>query len=392
MNLIQFSAQFKAVQRPTEALQICKKKKESTGTMKTIVSTRSLQSTVKLATSPRAFSSSSIQKITNEPVKISLKQAPTRGEGVQQGITPKQISILKRQAVANAEASYDSLPPMTSGFDQLTIKDPKSFLRPRIHLTSLPKLALKLTRPAKETEAYGINFGVLPRSQLGPEERPKDGALPEKPVSLIDQALKARSIDRQLPKDASPKLEGTAELVGVKRRKTEFGSTNHDPSCHNASSDLLVVSHKKLQKLADLINRHRMSLDQALLQMRFSHKAIAAKVLDLLLRAKQEAIHRGFKPDRLVIAEAWVTKGFHTSELQVRARGRHGRMTHPTAKFNVVLRQSTDPTKMALQRRLALKAANRRLLQRGTIAGSPIRVPADGVVPTSVAHRPFWGW
>jgi len=347
--------------------------------MKTIiVSTRSLQSTIKLATSQRAFSSSSIQKIPNEPL--------------QQGITPKQISILKRQAVANAEASYDSLPPMTSGFDQLTIKDPKSFLRPRIHLSSLPKLALKLTRPAKETEAYGINFGVLPRSQPGPEERPKDETLPEKPVSLIDQALKARSLDRQLPQDASPKLVNTAESVDVKRRKTEFGSTNHDPSCHNASSDLLVVSHKKLQKLADLINRHRMSLDQALLQMRFSHKAIAAKVLDVLLRAKQEAIHRGFKPDRLVIAEAWVTKGFHTSELQVRARGRHGRITHPTAKFNVVLRQSADPTKMALQRRLALKEANRRLLQRGTIAGSPIRVPADGVLPTSVAHRPFWGW
>lgn len=346
--------------------------------MKVIVNTRSLQTAIKLTPIQRSFSSASVQQQNNEPVN--------------KGVTPQKISILKRQAVANAEASYDSLPPMTSGFDKLTIKDPKSFLRPRIHLSSLPKLALKLTRPAKETEAYGINFGVLPRSQPEPEERSKDQIIPEKPVSLVDQALKSRTEDRQSAEGASTTLASIAEVEYTKPRKTVFASTNHDPSCHKASSDLLVVSHKKLQKLADLINRHRMSLDQALLQMRFSHKAIAAKVLDVLLRAKQEAIDRGFKPDRLVIAEAWVTKGFHTTELQVRARGRHGRISHPTAKFNVVLRQSTDPNKLALQRRLALKEANRRLTQRGTIAGSPIRVPADGVLPTSVAHRPFWGW
>ncbi|KAA1078568.1 hypothetical protein PGT21_019984 [Puccinia graminis f. sp. tritici] len=342
--------------------------------MKAILNPRNLQTTVKFkSTIQRPFSISSNQ-YQDEQVKAK-------------GITPQKISILKRQAVANAEASYESLPPMTSGFDQLSIKEPKSFLRPRIHLSSLPKLALKLTRPAKETEAYGINFGVLPRSQPMPQER----TVPEqKPVSLIDQALRSRPTEPQLAEyqdsiSADPSEE-------TKARKTEFGTTNNDPSCHNASSDLLVVSHKKLQKLADLINRHRMSVDQALIQMRFSHKAIAAKVLDLLLKAKQEAIERGFKPDRLVIAEAWVTKGFHTSELQVRARGRHGKISHPTAKFNVVLRQSTDANKLALQRRLALKESNRRLTQRGTIAGSPIRVPADGVLPSSVAHRPFWGW
>ncbi|OAV89258.1 hypothetical protein PTTG_01863 [Puccinia triticina 1-1 BBBD Race 1] len=337
--------------------------------MTATINPRSLKTAIKLAnTIPRPFSST-----TSSHTPDATK-----------------ISILKKQAVANADASYESLPPMTSGFDQLTIKEPKSFLRPRIHLSSLPKLALKLTRPAKETEAYGINFGVLPRSQPMANERTTTD---QKPVSLIDQALKSRPADRQPAEHEDTRAgESWSALDETTVRKTEFGATNNDPSCHNASSDLLVVSHKKLQKLADLINRHRMSVDQALIQMRFSHKAIASKVLDLLLKAKQEAIERGFKPDRLVVAEAWVTKGFHTTELQVRARGRHGKISHPTAKFNMVLRQSTDPNKLALQRRLALKEANRRLSQRGTIAGSPIRVPADGVVPSSVAHRPFWGW
>ncbi|POW02936.1 hypothetical protein PSHT_11874 [Puccinia striiformis] len=299
--------------------------------MKAVISTRSLQTTIRLSNIQRTFSSTTSQ----------LNETPAKG-----GVSPHKISILKRQAVANADASYESLPPMTSGFDKLTIKDPKSFLRPRIHFSSLPKLALKLTRPAKETEAYGINFGDYPGKKM----------------TVIGKNGKLNS---ELP-IVIPLVIMLAQIYWLYLIKTS--------------------------KTADLINRHRMSVDQALIQMRFSHKAIAAKVLTVLLKAKQEAIERGFKSDRLVIAEAWVTKGFHTSELQVRARGRHGKMSHPTAKFNLVLRQSIDANKLALQRRLALKEANRRLTQRGTIPGSPIRLPADGVIPTSIAHRPFWGW
>ncbi|WAQ82298.1 hypothetical protein PtA15_2A615 [Puccinia triticina] len=144
---------------------------------------------------------------------------------------------------------------------------------------------------------------------------------------------------------------------------------------HNTSSDLLVVSHKKLHKLADLINHHRSTVEQAVIPMRFSHKAIAAEVLELLLKAKLDVIERGFKPNRLVVAEASVTKGLHTTELQVRARGRHGKISHPTAKFNMTLRKPTDPNKLALQRRLTLKQASLWLSQRGIIAGSPSGSP-----------------
>lgn len=307
-------------------------------------------------------------------------------------ITPQLILSLKKQAIANSEASYDSLPPITSGFDQISIKNPKSFLKPRIHITSLPKLAMKLTKSAKKTDAYGINFGIMPRPTTPPKvddanQDLKDPSTPS-PVSLIDQALKFRSMNQN-----RNRIESLNEpTTKTKDRKTEFGSSNHDPSCHNASSPLLAISHKKLQKLADLINRYQMTVEQAILQMRFSHKAIASKVLELLLKAKQDAIDRGFKSDRLIIAEAWVTKGFHTSELQVRARGRHGRITHPTAKFCLVLRQSPNLSKLALKRELELKASKRRLTQRGTIAGSPIRLPADGVLPTSVSQQVHWGW
>ncbi|KAH9459739.1 hypothetical protein Pst134EB_007968 [Puccinia striiformis f. sp. tritici] len=252
---------------------------------------------------------------------------------------------------------------MTSGFDKLTIKDHKSFLQPRIHFSSLPKLALKLTRPEKEPEAYGINFGGLPRSDLLPEENQTvaDPSNKQRPTSLINQALQSCPIGPQKHIHDSMTMSTEEDDSTMKKWKTEFGTTNCDPACHNPCSDLLVV-----------------------------HKAIAAKVLELLLKAKQEAIKCGFKSDQLVIAEAWVSKGFHTSELQVRARGRHGKiMSHPTAKFNLVLRQSIDASNLALQQILALKEANRRLTQHGTIAGSSIRLLADGVIPTSITHRPF---
>ncbi|KAI9616758.1 hypothetical protein KEM48_004998 [Puccinia striiformis f. sp. tritici PST-130] len=281
--------------------------------MKAVISTRSLQTTIRLSNIQRTISSTTSQ----------LNETPAKG-----GLSPQKILILKRQAVANADASYQSLPPMTSGFDKLTIKDHKSFLQPRIHFSSLPKLALKLTRPEKEPEAYGINFGGLPRSDLLPEENQTvaDPSNKQRPTSLINQALQSCPI----------------------------GPQKH-------IHDSMTI-----------------------------HKAIAAKVLELLLKAKQEAIKCGFKSDQLVIAEAWVSKGFHTSELQVRARGRHGKiMSHPTAKFNLVLRQSIDASNLALQQILALKEANRRLTQHGTIAGSSIRLLADGVIPTSITHRPF---
>ncbi|KAI9608873.1 hypothetical protein H4Q26_005064 [Puccinia striiformis f. sp. tritici PST-130] len=143
---------------------------------------------------------------------------------------------------------------MTGGFDKLTIKDPKSFLQPRIHFS--------------KPEAYGINFGVLPRGDLLPEENRTvtDPSNKQRPTSLINQALQSRLIGPQKHIHDSMTMS-TEDDSTTKKWKTECGTTNCDPACHNACSDLLVVSHKKLQKLADLINCHRMSVNQALIQM-----------------------------------------------------------------------------------------------------------------------------
>lgn len=85
-----------------------------------------------------------------------------------------------------------------------------------------------------------------------------------------------------------------------------------------------------------------------------------------------------------------MTKGFHTTELQVRARGRHGQITHPSAKLCVILRESESRTE--LKRRAAYDDARKRVRQRGVLPGAAWRLPADGVVPTSIGSQAQWAW
>ncbi|KAH9824969.1 ATP synthase alpha/beta family, nucleotide-binding domain-containing protein [Melampsora americana] len=166
-----------------------------------------------------------------------------------------------------------------------------------------------------------------------------------------------------------------------------------------------------------------MTVDEAASQLKFSHKAVASKVLSLILEATDQAVTRGMKQEKLIVcitlseyyqdmgmniammakytsrwaealreisgrlaempadsgypvylgtkltlfydrfgktkclgnperlgtvsiigavsppAQAWVTKGFYTIEVQVRARGRHGQITHPTAKLCLILKE-----------------------------------------------------
>lgn len=206
---------------------------------------------------------------------------------------PKLISALRRQALANADSTYESLPPVTSGFDSIKLSQPRTLLKPRLHLSSFPKLGLKITRPAKDTQAYGLNFGVMPRppnlaDASAIEKLSKSGR--EEHLSLVDRLLRAK------PKSppATP---------SKRNPKNAFGSTNTDPTIHCASTPLLPISHKKLQKLADLMNRYRMTVEEALLQLKFSHKAVASKVLDLLLEAREEAVGRGLKREKLVVGQ-----------------------------------------------------------------------------------------
>ncbi|KAG0146007.1 hypothetical protein CROQUDRAFT_657961 [Cronartium quercuum f. sp. fusiforme G11] len=331
------------------------------------VNSNSIQST----SSTRAFSRTAFRS-TNKLIPKSPRSSTVSTPD------PKVISALRRQALTNADSTYDSLPPVTSGFDSIKLTQPQTLLKPRLHLSSFPKLGLKLTRPAKDTQSYGLNFGVLPRPTLtdrNPIELTKSGR--EEQVSLIDRTL------LQNPPKTNSEL--------LKRNPKEcFGSVNNDPSCHKASTPLLPISHKKLQKLADLINRYRMTVDEAKLQLKFSHKAIASKVLDLVIEARDAAVARGLKSKKLVIAEAWVTKGFHTTELQVRARGRHGQITHPTSKFCIILRESESRSTIA--KKTAFEDAKRRVRQRGIIPGASWRLPADGVIPTSIGSQAHWGW
>lgn len=131
----------------------------------------------------------------------------------------------------------------------------------------------------------------------------------------------------------------------IKREERELLSKSHD----------FKTSVKKLVPLAHQIVGK--TLDEAIVQMRFSKKKAAKDVKEHLEHAKNEAIvRRGMAlgkaqgqeftplniqtkdkktvevddPTRLYIEQAWVGKGLHGRSIDIRARGKIGIMTHPT--------------------------------------------------------------
>ncbi|EGG05939.1 uncharacterized protein MELLADRAFT_56279 [Melampsora larici-populina 98AG31] len=341
-----------------------------------------------IGSQPTSNHSRSFSHFTSTSTQAQRRHKPKPNPSIQPNSSPnpKLISALRQQVITNADTTYESLPSVTSGFDQIKLSKPSTFFKARLHLSSFPKIGLKITRPAKDTQSYGLNFGVMPRQSLSGEdvsESLSTSGLQDQ-LSLVDRTL----LKHQTKQPSSNKPEPKSLVRSGP--KTGFGSTNHDPRIHKASTTLLPISHKKLQKLADLINRYRMTVDESVLQLKFSHKAVASKVLSLVLEARDQAVARGMKREKLVVSEAWVTKGFHTTELQVRARGRHGQITHPTSKFCLILKESES--RFELNKKSLYKAAQKRVKQKGIIPGGSWRLPADGVVPTSMAYQSTWAW
>ncbi|KAH9812310.1 hypothetical protein DFH28DRAFT_1084475 [Melampsora americana] len=293
----------------------------------------------------------------NQLKPISISQSSYNLKPISISQNPKLISALTQQAITNADSTYNSLPPVTSGFDQIKLTNPSTLLKLRLHISSLPKIGLKITRPAKEMKSYGLNFGVLPcqsASENTPHELSRAGL--EDQLSLVDQTLLKHS--NQTPSSIKAKDFNPIQPSS----KTEF----------------------------DLMNQYQMTVDEAALQLKFSHKAVVSKVLSLILEAGDQAVRRGMKPEKLIVSQAWVIKGFHTTELQVRARGRYGQITHPTAKLCVILKES-EP-KSQLNQKALYKAAQKQVKQKGIIPGASWRLPADGIVPTSMGYQSTWAW
>ncbi|KAG9160429.1 hypothetical protein Leryth_008821 [Lithospermum erythrorhizon] len=85
-----------------------------------------------------------------------------------------------------------------------------------------------------------------------------------------------------------------------------------------------------------------MRVEDALLQLQVTVKRAAKTVYQVIHSARANATHNhGLDPDRLLVAEAYVGKGFFRKTVSYHAKGRSGIRERPMCRLTVVVRETT---------------------------------------------------
>eukprot|EP00054_Salpingoeca_dolichothecata_P005427 m.34565 g.34565 ORF g.34565 m.34565 type:complete len:201 (+) comp15512_c0_seq1:2-604(+) len=107
----------------------------------------------------------------------------------------------------------------------------------------------------------------------------------------------------------------------------------------------IPVSPWKLNLLAKQIRG--LPVEEAKLQMEFSHKKAASQILQVLKITQRNAeFHNGLEnPTDLHVYQSWTTKGKITKHIRYHGRGQAGRVTRPHAHYFLMLRRGPPPDK-----------------------------------------------
>ncbi|OAX43502.1 ribosomal protein L22 [Rhizopogon vinicolor AM-OR11-026] len=153
------------------------------------------------------------------------------------------------------------------------------------------------------------------------EKRAGDGQEKQGQQSVFEAAVSQAKV----PKKAS--VESTRPAVIKKATEHKYSTAN------------FKISHRKLNMLGRQISGK--PIDHAIVQMQFSEKRASSRIKSMLATAKLHATaYKNMDSSRLVVAEAWVTKGpKQLKRLEPRGRGKFGIRVHPDSRMHVVLRE-----------------------------------------------------
>lgn len=151
---------------------------------------------------------------------------------------------------------------------------------------------------------------------------------------------------------------------------------------HKYSTAAFKISPRKLQMLANQIAGQ--PIDYAILQMQFSPKRAAKRVLSTLALARDHAAAKGMEVPRLIVSEAWVGKGIYLTRTDIKGRARMGRKHHPQARMSVVLRYGKTYAEKEMEK---IETARKRVRAIGT--GGVVRTDQKVV---NTFQRPAWAW
>ncbi|KAF6147782.1 hypothetical protein GIB67_006755 [Kingdonia uniflora] len=156
------------------------------------------------------------------------------------------------------------------------------------------------------------------------------------------------SSSRKLLTDSTPIASPLKPLLAISSGKNENQAVVSKPSTVKAVLKKIKQSPKKVNLVAALVRGMR--VEDALLQMQITVKRATQAVYQVIHSARANASHNhGLNPDRLIIAEAFVGKGFFQKRISYHAKGKSGVKIKPQCRLTVIVREMTaeEETKMA---------------------------------------------
>uniref|UniRef100_A0A7C8YP32 Large ribosomal subunit protein uL22c n=1 Tax=Opuntia streptacantha TaxID=393608 RepID=A0A7C8YP32_OPUST len=175
---------------------------------------------------------------------------------------------------------------------------------------------------------------------------------------------------------SSPLIPISAHKAGKSESPTENQAVKPKPDKVQAVLKGIKQSPKKVNLVAALVRGMR--VEDALLQLQVTVKRAAKTVYQVIHSARANALHNhGLDADRLLVAEAFVGKGFYKKRLSYHAKMRHGIKMRPECRLTVVVRELTDEeeaevAKLRVSNFKKLTKREKRLVPHKLIESTPI--------------------
>ncbi|KAK6931931.1 Ribosomal protein L22/L17 [Dillenia turbinata] len=171
------------------------------------------------------------------------------------------------------------------------------------------------------------------------------------------------STSRKLLADSSDLTPVPSPLIPVlplSNAETEMPKAISKRSKVQAVLKGIKQSPKKVNLVAALVRGMR--VEDALLQLQVTVKRAAKTVYQVIHSARANATHNhGLDPDRLLVAEAFVGKGFFKKRVSYHSKGRSGIKVRPECRLTVVVREITPEEEVEIAR---LRVSNFRKLTK----------------------------
>ncbi|KAL0579677.1 dolichyl-diphosphooligosaccharide--protein glycosyltransferase subunit 1 [Marasmius crinis-equi] len=180
------------------------------------------------------------------------------------------------------------------------------------------------------------------REKLAAKVREEDAVEASKSAKRAAKAEGQRSVfevaqqeSKGTETDSTASQSTAVEAAPKRAKKPKHVKKAHS---HKYSTAAFKISPRKLNMLGNQISGK--PIDHAILQMQFSEKRASNRILNMLATARDHAVaYKGLEKPKLVVSEAWVTKGKYIKRLEPKGRGRVGIRVHPSARMHVVLKE-----------------------------------------------------